>query len=169
MNALGIVYPEFWMQPDVDLFFSLHMAVIKKHYCETNKVKPSLLHVAEPLDLQMFIFKFTMKTQVPKAMAEPFDTNPVTKLWVTINNNALLTQQLSEYLKLAEIMIVLVLESIEDKRTFSTFAFMKDKLHNRLGPHLDTVVPMFAQEFYTQKKLPLSRGYYSLERSESLD
>jgi hypothetical protein len=85
MNALGIVYPEFWIQPDVDLFFSLHMAVIKKHYCETNKVKPSLLHVAEPLDanildLQMCIFKFTVETQVPKAVAEPFDTNPVTKL-----------------------------------------------------------------------------------------
>jgi hypothetical protein len=85
------------MQLDVDLFFSLHMVVIKKHYCETNKVKPSLLHVAKPfdaniLDLQMCIFKFTMKIQVPKAMAEPFDTNPMTKLWVTINNNALLTQ-----------------------------------------------------------------------------
>jgi len=40
MNALGIMYPEFWMQPDVDLFFTLHMVVIKKHYCKTNKVKP---------------------------------------------------------------------------------------------------------------------------------
>jgi hypothetical protein len=43
MNALGIVYPEFWIQHDADLSFSLHMAVIKKHYCEANKVKPSLL------------------------------------------------------------------------------------------------------------------------------
>jgi hypothetical protein len=29
-----------------------------------------------------------MKTQASKAMGEPFDTNPMTKLWVTIGNNA---------------------------------------------------------------------------------
>jgi len=39
-------------------------------------------------------------------MAKPFDINPMTKLWVTISNNALLTQRLSEYLKLAEIAMV---------------------------------------------------------------
>jgi hypothetical protein len=44
-----------------------------------------------------------MKTQAPKAMVGPFDKNLVTKLCVTINNNVLLTQQLNEYLKLAEI------------------------------------------------------------------
>jgi hypothetical protein len=43
------------------------MAIIKKHYCETKRVKPSLLQVAELLDanildLQMCIFKLTMKT-----------------------------------------------------------------------------------------------------------
>jgi hypothetical protein len=67
MIDLGIVYPQFWMQLDTDLSFSLHMVVIKKHYCEVKRVKPSLLQVAEPLDvnnldLQMCIFKFTMKT-----------------------------------------------------------------------------------------------------------
>ncbi len=51
-------------------------------------------------------------------------------------------------------MIVLVLKSIEDEQTFSTFAFMKDRLRNRLGLHLYTIVPIFAQESYTQKNLP---------------
>jgi hypothetical protein len=50
-----------------------------------------------------------MKTQVPKAMDKPFDTNPMTKLWVTISNKALFTQWLNEYLKLAEIAMVSVL------------------------------------------------------------
>jgi hypothetical protein len=39
-------------------------------------------------------------------MAKPFDINPVTKLWVTISNNALFIQRLSEYLKLVEIAVV---------------------------------------------------------------
>jgi hypothetical protein len=52
---------------------------------------------------------------------------------------------------LVEIVVVLVLESIEDEQTFSILTFMKDKLRNRLGLHLDTIVCMFAQEFNIQK------------------
>jgi hypothetical protein len=51
----------------------------------------------------MCIFKLTKKMQAPKAMAKPSDPNPMTKLWVVINNNALFTQRLSEYLKLVEL------------------------------------------------------------------
>jgi hypothetical protein len=84
-------------------------------------------------------------------MAKPFDTNLVTKLWITISNNVLLTQRLSKYLKLVEIVVVSMLGFVEDEQTFSTLAFMKDKLRNRLGLHLDTTLYMFAQKFYTQE------------------
>jgi hypothetical protein len=43
MNALGIVYPQFWMQPYAYFSFSLNMAIINKHYCKIKRVKPSLL------------------------------------------------------------------------------------------------------------------------------
>ncbi len=94
------------------------MAIIKKHYCDGQKVKPSLLQVVKPLDasfldLQMCMFKLTMETQAPKVMDEPFDTNLMTKLWV--NDNALFIQRLSEYLKLVEIIVVLVLGFIKDE------------------------------------------------------
>jgi hypothetical protein len=61
-----------------------------------------------------------MKMHEPKAMVEPFDINIMTKLWVTITNNDLITQQLSEYLKLVEIVMMSMLRFIEDKWTFST-------------------------------------------------
>jgi hypothetical protein len=32
MNAFGIVYHQFWMQPNVKFSFSLHLNVIKRHY-----------------------------------------------------------------------------------------------------------------------------------------
>ncbi len=122
-------------------------------------MKPSLLQVAKPLDanildLQMCIFKLTMKSQAPKAMVEPFDTNPVTKLWVTINNNVLLTQQLNEYLKLVKIAMVSMLRFVKDERIFSMLAFMKDKFHSKLSLHLNTIICMFAQEFYIQESFP---------------
>ncbi len=50
INALGIVYHQFWMQPNVELPFSLHLSVIKKHYCQLKRVKPSLDQVVEPLN-----------------------------------------------------------------------------------------------------------------------
>jgi hypothetical protein len=80
-----------------------------------------------------------------------FDINPVTKLWVIINNNVLLTQWLNEYLKLA---VVSMLKFVKDERTFSMLAFTKDKLCNKLGLHLDTTIHMFAQEFYVQESFP---------------
>jgi hypothetical protein len=51
----------------------------------------------------MSMFKFTLKTQAPKAMVEPFDANPMTKLCIVINTNEVLIQRLNEYLKLFEI------------------------------------------------------------------
>jgi len=43
---------------------------------------------------------------------------------------------------------------MEDEHTFSTLAFMKDKLCNRLGPRLNMIVCMFAQEFFIQGNFP---------------
>jgi hypothetical protein len=38
---------------------------------------------------------------------------------------------------------------MENECIFSMFTFMKDKLHNRLGPNVDIIFWMFPQEFYT--------------------
>lgn len=56
--------------------------------------------------------------------------NPLTKLWRVVENSGMLSDGLSEYIKLAEIAVVLVLGSMEDERNFSTLSFMKDKLRN---------------------------------------
>ena len=80
--------------------------------------------------LQMSLFKLTMKSHAHAAMEEPRDENPLTKVWVRIGQNALMLSRLSEYIKVAEIAIAVVLGSLEDKRTFSTLSFMKSKLRN---------------------------------------
>jgi hypothetical protein len=49
-----------------------------------------------------------MKAQAVEAMAKPFNMNPITKLWMTIINNSLLCQHLSEYMKITKIIIVFV-------------------------------------------------------------
>jgi hypothetical protein len=52
------------------------------------------------------------------------------------------------------IAIVLVLRSMEDKCIFSSLAFMKDKLHNQLGQHLNTTIHIFVEELFIQKNVP---------------
>jgi hypothetical protein len=71
-------------------------------------------------------------------------------------------------MKLARITDVLMLKSMENNCTFSTLSFMKDKLCNWLGHHLDTIVYAFLHNsFLLKKKNPLSKGHYKLERSKN--
>ena len=71
---------------------------------------------------------------MPKsAMEEPHDMNPVTKLWTKLGSNVLLLSRLSEYMKVANIAMTVVLGSVEDERTFSTLKFMKSKFRNKFG------------------------------------
>jgi hypothetical protein len=51
-------------------------------------------------------------------------------------------------LKLVEIVIVMVLGSVEDKRTFSIVNFMKSKFYNHLTTHLDLAIKMHLQKLY---------------------
>jgi DNA primase large subunit len=100
------------------------------------------------LGLQTSLFKLTMRSNAKSAMEEPRDKNPVSKLWQKIGQNALMLNRLSEFIKLAEIAITATLGSVEDERTFSTLGFMKSKVRNRLGGHLDTCMKMFSQPFF---------------------
>jgi hypothetical protein len=42
----------------------------------------------------------------------------------------------------------MILGIIQDEHCFSTFSFLKSKLHNYLIKHLNVVVMMFAQKHY---------------------
>jgi hypothetical protein len=95
-----------------------------------------------------------MKSNSKGAMEEPRDRNPLTKLWQKVSQNSLMVQCLSEFIKAAEIAVTAILGSVEDERTFSTLGFMKSKLRNRLGSHLDTSVKLFSQPFYKQDTFP---------------
>jgi hypothetical protein len=57
-------------------------------------------------------------------------------------------------LNLVEMAIVMILNNVEDKRTFSIVSFTKSKLHNCFTIHLELVVKMYAQQFYKLKIFP---------------
>jgi hypothetical protein len=50
--------------------------------------------------------------------------------------------------------MVMIVGNVEDERCLSNMGFMKRKLKNRLTTHLDMVVNMFAQLFFTLNIFP---------------
>jgi hypothetical protein len=51
-------------------------------------------------------------------------------MWRWMVNSQILKFKMFELFKLVELVIVMVLGSVEDERTFSTLTFMKSKLRN---------------------------------------
>jgi hypothetical protein len=50
---------------------------------------------------------------------------------------------------MAKLVVFQIMGSMEDERNFSYLTFMKTRLWNRLWEHLDLVVRIFAQPFYS--------------------
>jgi hypothetical protein len=60
---------------------------------------------------------------------------------------------------LAKIVITIVLGSVEDKKTFSSLKFIKNRLRNRLEGNLDTTVSVFSQGYYNLESFPYADAY----------
>jgi hypothetical protein len=169
MDAFGIVYPQYWSERDADANFDRHLKVLKTHYGHGKSFSTAsfpegsldpVLSLAN-LDMQATLFKITMKEVGPRMMQKPIDVNPVTRMWRSVEANTFLRHSLSEYIKVAELAVVMVLGSVQDERTFSTLTFMKNKLRNRLTTHLELVVGMKMQNFYTLDNFPYGDAYDS--------
>jgi hypothetical protein len=113
------------------------------------------------LDMQALLFRLTMKENAHSMIKKPFDINLVTRMWRSIEANSFLRHSLNEYIKVAEIAIVMVLGSVQDERTFSMLMFMKNKLRNRLTTNLAMVVGMKSQSFFTLNDFPYDAAYES--------
>jgi hypothetical protein len=88
MDSLGVVYPQFWLNFNVEGSFQQHLNVIKSIYCVPKKhgLFGSGLWiplVLDPitLDMQHSLFVLTMKNNCHVAMVEPHNHNPLIILW----------------------------------------------------------------------------------------
>ena len=168
MDALGIVYPQYWLQGDCAASFRKHLDIIKDFYgepkwigqdenkrCVPAVLDKSLLELEQPLFRIAMIANAHSSMELPPLNAPAHQLlNPLTKLWRTLDANSALGKNFWEYIKLAEIAMVHVLGSVEDERTFSAFSFLKDRLRNRLDDHLGVVVGMHCQNVFTLKSFP---------------
>ena len=166
MNAFGIFYPQYWCDKKAEETFDSHLQALMAHYGHGKilgegdaklLVKP--LIDRDAVMAQRSLFKTCMKSNSRAAMLPPYDVNPLTKIWRVLHSNNSLTQNFSEFLKLAEIALVHVLGSVEDERLFSSVGFLKSKLRNNLEDHLQVVVGMFSQGIFTLENFPYQKVF----------
>lgn len=170
LNALGVVYPQYWANGGGLDTFNKHLEILKGFYCEPKWIDDgtegskgrklvSRLLDSWKLESQQGMFKTAMQSNWQLALEPPFTCNPLTKLWRILDGNSLTQHLFSEYLKLAEISLVHVIGSVEDERTFSTLSFLKNKLRNALNEHLPLVVGMYSQKLYTLDSFPYQAAF----------
>jgi hypothetical protein len=163
MDALGVVYPQYWKDSEqADKSFRKHLDIIKDHYYQPKWVgeedkKKLVAPILDSfqLELQQPLFKLSMRNNSMAVCEPPYFFNPLTKLWHMLDANSALAAQFPEYIKLAQIAMVYVLGSVEDERFFSSLTFLKDKLRNRLSAdHLGIVVGMHGQNVFSLENFP---------------
>ena len=64
-----------------------------------------------------------------------------------------------EFHKFAKIVVVQVMGSVEDERTFATLIFIKTHLRNNLRNHMGSVVRMLCQPFWRLDNFPFDEAY----------
>jgi hypothetical protein len=88
-------------------------------------------------------FHATMKPFVDYNMCIKILTN------LTSNQLSLPFHQLSKWLKVNELSMAMIMGNTKDERCFKILRSMKSKSKNMLTTHLDLVVKIFAQKFFT--------------------
>ncbi len=155
LDAIGVVYPQHWLQANVDNIFPQHLRGFESLLlhpmsmwsCSRWQISSNGAYyfLAWDLDVQQGFFKLTMKSSAAQAMAKvvalasdkahPMVVNPPTHLWLVIKPSQLLSHTFPKYLELAEIVMTDIFGFVEDEWCFSLVYFLKDKVHNHLNPH----------------------------------
>jgi hypothetical protein len=87
MDALGVIYPQYWLDDNCETNFKKHIRIIKETYSHSKAFSSvafpdgSVPPILSPtnLDMQANLFKNCMKEHATK-MSKSIDANPVTRL-----------------------------------------------------------------------------------------
>ncbi len=101
MNALGVVYPPYWVIANFGASFPLHLEVIMSFYCVPQRTFNSKLLVVTPLDKlklesQVSLFKTTMIHNASKILKKDGKKcNHLKHMWLLISSSKVLTLGIS--------------------------------------------------------------------------
>ncbi|KAJ9520739.1 hypothetical protein QJQ45_007608 [Haematococcus lacustris] len=153
--GLAIVYAHYWDKQPSDEDFLERLAIVKARYCmdatlANGQLAPALLD-QQKLSAQQSAFVEVMRCQaehrveLSSAAANP--AKETTKLWRYLAGQPITKADILEYIKLAELALVMTPGSVEEERMFSAMAYLKDDTRNRLHEWpLECVRPCLQQQ-----------------------
>ncbi|KAJ9510952.1 hypothetical protein QJQ45_012368 [Haematococcus lacustris] len=165
-KGLAVVYAHYWDKQPSDEDFLERLAIVKARYCmdatlADGQLAPALLD-QQKLSAQQSAFVEVMRCQaehrveLSSAAANP--AKETTKLWRYLAGQPITKADILEYIKLAELALVMTPGSVEEERMFSAMAYLKDDTRNRLQEcHLNVCARVFSSNQFDLDTFPDER------------
>ncbi|KAJ9530395.1 hypothetical protein QJQ45_000767 [Haematococcus lacustris] len=162
-KGLAVVYAHHWDKQPSDEDFLERLAIVKARYCmdatlADGQLAPALLD-QQKLFAQQSSFVEVMRcqaehrVQLSSAAANP--AKETTKLWRYLAGQPITKADILEYIKLAELALVMTPGSVEEERMFSAMAYLKDDTRNRLQEcHLNVCARVFSSNQFDLDTIP---------------
>ncbi|KAJ9521633.1 hypothetical protein QJQ45_000445 [Haematococcus lacustris] len=166
-KGLAVVYAHYWDKQPSDEDFLERLAIVKARYCmgatlADGQLAPALLDQLN-LSAQQSTFVEVMRCQaehrveLSSAAANP--AKETTKLWRYLAGQPITKADILEYIKLAELALVMTPGSVEEERMFSPMAYLKDDTRNRLQEcHLNVCARVFSSNQFDLDTFPDERA-----------
>ncbi|KAJ9531362.1 hypothetical protein QJQ45_006811 [Haematococcus lacustris] len=166
-KGLAVVYAHYWDKQPSDEDFLERLAIVKARYCmdatlADGQLAPALLD-QQKLSAQQSAFVEVMRcqaehrVQLSSAAANP--AKETTKLWRYLAGQPITKADILEYIKLAELALVMTPGSVEEERMFSAMAYLKDDTRNRLQEcHLNVCARVFSSNQFDLDTFPDERA-----------
>ncbi|KAJ9523894.1 hypothetical protein QJQ45_020081 [Haematococcus lacustris] len=98
-----------------------------------------------------------LRVELSSEAADP--AKETTKLWRYLAGQPITKADISEYIKLAELALVMTTGSVEEERMFSAMAYLKDDTRNRLQEcHLNVCARVFSSNQFDLDMFPVERA-----------
>ncbi|KAH7405300.1 hypothetical protein KP509_15G064700 [Ceratopteris richardii] len=152
LEAMAIVHPLYWNHAkDKSLLtndFKSKVQVLSDNFGKNAYLGSRILEGIINPNLkkkQSGIFGQTMWEQFD-FVKDPSNLGAMTKLWKKLDISPFLKESMSEYFKVANLCITMILGSVEDERLWSSLTFIRNATRNRLNKNLDTCLRLFVSK-----------------------
>ncbi len=152
LNATWVIYLQYWLALEVETTFLGHLPIIHAHFGHPQGLGVFWYFLWVSIKSCPFLWTICLfQTHHAKSshhIAYPWLQFDIW-LWEKLKSNVILNQCFYEWFIIVKLCIVMVLGNAKDKHTFSNLAFVKSKIQDCLTIHLDLVVWMYVQKFYS--------------------
>ena len=148
LKALAIIDPRFWavVKPTSQQFIST-MAPLREQFCQDKELPDGAPVVWQnhQQELRSAIAAKEEAQAAGKRCKVEMPPSPTTTLWQEVSQEPASASSIPEFIRLAQLVMVIATGSVEDERTFSDMNFIKNDLRSRLDePHLNVCMRLFA-------------------------